>query len=130
MKYKGITALQSATINAMLTNTTNIEAAREVGVPIRTLQRWLTKQNFQDALKEAQNGVVYTTTNELLQLNQKAVKMLNNLLDDPNQPKAIEKLKIVCRTLELSERYHSRSNTDARIKSKERNAEKDQWVDS
>lgn len=112
---KKLTVNQFKGLNAILSSTTIIEAARTSGIPERTLRRWLVDPTFKIALKEAQGEVIQGTARALLTSELKAVSSLNELLNNPTLPGANIKLHTSVAILQLSSHYSERAFIEERL---------------
>lgn len=112
---KNITAKQFKGINAILSSSSIIEAARTSGIHERTLRRWLVDPAFKVALKEAQGEVIQGTARALLTSELKAVASLNELLHNPTLPGANIKLHTSVAILQLSCHYSERAYIEERL---------------
>lgn len=63
-----------------------MEAATAAGVHVRTVQRWLHKNHFREALRAAQAEVMGALSRRLRSLGSKAVETLSQVMGDPQAP--------------------------------------------
>ncbi len=77
---------QEAAILAMLNARNLEEAARSVGIPARTLHRWLKEPMFENAYREARRLSYAQAISRLQQMSSAAVTVLGKVLVDPNTP--------------------------------------------
>jgi hypothetical protein len=73
-------------IAALLTQRTQEEAARVVGVGIATLLRWQKLPTFQNAYREAKRAAFAQSIARLHQMSSAAVSTLGKIMVDTNAP--------------------------------------------
>jgi hypothetical protein len=78
--------MREAAIQALLTTATIVEAATKCGVSERTLQRWLTEQEFCSEYSAAKNRLLETTINRLRSIGLDGVEALRRVAVDKNSP--------------------------------------------
>lgn len=83
-----LTPKQSTAIGALLTTSSNEQAARKAGVGLRTLNRWLTLPEFRRALRLAQDAALERTFSSLATVGAAAVQVLLEVAGDQNAPAA------------------------------------------
>ena len=76
----------SQAIAALLEKPTIAEAAQNAGVNERTLRRWLEREDFRDAYKQAADRSFNMAIARLRGLADRAVQTLNDALDDSASP--------------------------------------------
>lgn len=82
MAKNGITARQNKAIKALLTSTTQQEAAAAAGIGYRTLCRWLAEDsNFQAALANAEGALLRDIQRELLKHSTAAVLVMAAIME-------------------------------------------------
>ena len=77
-----LTPAQRHAITAIMTTRTVTAAAEKAGVPLRTLTRWLTRDDFQAALHAAEADLVAGTVRMLLAASGQAVATTTTVLTD------------------------------------------------
>lgn len=82
MKNVTLTARQTKAIELLLIGTSIKEVANTVNVSRGTVYRWLDQPNFQSTINKEKNQVVERLSLALASLGQKAVKTLEEALDD------------------------------------------------
>jgi hypothetical protein len=75
-------------IVALLSQRNVDEAARLVGVPTRTLYRWLKEPDFDTAYREARHAAFSQSVARLQQMSAAAVSTLGKIMVDQNAPAA------------------------------------------
>jgi hypothetical protein len=80
---------QEEAIAALLTQRNMEEAARAAGIGTRTLLRWLTVPEFQQAYREARRAAFSQSIARLQQGTSAAATTLIKLLLDPNTPASV-----------------------------------------
>jgi len=78
---KNLNPNQKQAIAALVSQKNIKTAALSIGVSPRTLQRWLTDPLFIDNLKQAENKLIDAGVHQLLLLQNKAIRTLEQLLD-------------------------------------------------
>jgi len=85
----GLGAKKEAAIQALLTARSIEEAARQTNTPVRTLYRWLSEKDFDEALRKARRTSFRQTTGRLQQASPAAVTTLLKLTVDGSAPAAV-----------------------------------------
>jgi len=85
------TSRQARAITAILENPTLERAAEAIGVNPKTLNRWMRDPLFLAELSSAENKLIGQATRRLVQLADKALDALENVLSDPSQRGASNK---------------------------------------
>jgi hypothetical protein len=80
------TRQQEAAITALLQTTTLTEAARQAGIHIGTLKRWLEDPVFQRHYRAARREVLHGAQVLLLRAGSTAVRTLVNVMNDGDEP--------------------------------------------
>jgi len=83
-----LTPKQNQAIAALLSTATHGLAASQAGINVRTLNRWLKLDPFQQALTQAEGALLGKLSRRLLALGDKALDALADILETPNQPGA------------------------------------------
>lgn len=82
-----ITPKQAQAITALLETRGVKEAAEKVGVPVRTVYRWLqTDTAFREALAQAEGDMLDAAMRRLLQLQDAALSALHTVLEATDTP--------------------------------------------
>lgn len=84
MKNVTLTARQTRAIELLLIGTPIKEVANLVNVSRGTIYRWLDQPRFQSTINKEKTQVVERLSLALASLGQKAVKTLEEALDDPS----------------------------------------------
>ena len=79
---------QEEAIAALLSQPRVEDAARTVGVPVRTVYRWMREPEFAARYKEAHRAAFSQCTARLLQMSPAAVSTLGKIMVDANAPAA------------------------------------------
>lgn len=85
MAYSDLNQNQRDALKALLETRTIAEAADRCDVTERTVYRYLSDPVFRRELTQREGLRIFQTTQGLLELNEKAVEALADLLDDPDQ---------------------------------------------
>ena len=81
-----LTPAQRRAITAIMTTRTVTAAAEKAEVPLRTLTRWLAKDDFQAALHAAEADLVAGTVRMLLAASGQAVATTTTVLTEADTP--------------------------------------------
>ncbi len=81
-----LTRKQEVAIANLLTATNLTAAAEQTGVSERTLIRWLQKEGFQDAYREARRQVVQHAVVQIQQACEEAVSTLRQIMTETGLP--------------------------------------------
>lgn len=114
MARGGVTRKREATIAALLTAPTLAEAAKEAGVSLRTLKRWLKQPEFSDAYQEAKREMLGIATGKLRRAMGVAVTVLTQVAIDRAAP-AAARVTASGRILELGLKAHEIEDLEHRI---------------
>jgi hypothetical protein len=79
---------QEEAIAALLSQPRVEDAARTVGVPVRTVYRWMREPEFAARYKEARRAAFSQCTARLQQMSAAAVSTLGKIMVDANAPAA------------------------------------------
>jgi hypothetical protein len=79
---------QEEAIAALLSQPRVEDAARTVGVPVRTVYRWMREPEFAARCKEARRAAFSQCTARLQQMSPAAVSTLGKIMVDANAPAA------------------------------------------
>lgn len=79
---KGQTRRMDEAIAALLTERTQADAARKIGVSRRTLMNWLKHEGFRRRYEAAQRELLESTINGLRSAGGEAVEALRNVVTD------------------------------------------------
>lgn len=77
---------QNQVIAALLEMPTMREVAEAVGIGETTLFRWLKKEDFQNAYREAKRRVIGLAINRLQKASSEAVQTLTEIMNDVDSP--------------------------------------------
>lgn len=77
---------QRRAIEALLSEATIRDAAEKAGLGETTLYRYLADPNFKAELRKRQNEALAAVTASLVGMSEKAVRVLRDVLDDPEIP--------------------------------------------
>lgn len=86
---KELTPAQITAVHAIVAARDVRAAAAACGTPERTLYRWLQSEVFKLAIAEQEALIVDYATRRLLLLQDKAIDVIANVLDDPKAPAGI-----------------------------------------
>lgn len=112
MEDTNLTSQQEAAIQALLAEPTVTAAASRAGCGRRTLHRWLTQPDFQDAYREARTAV-YGNARARLQIeSEAAVATLADLRDAPDVP-ASTRLSAAAKILDLAVQAYDLDEVEA-----------------
>ena len=81
-----LTGAQRRTIPALLANRTKAEAAKQAGVSVRAIARWMHDPAFVAALHQAEGDALAEAGRWLVRMAQKALEAVEGVLDDKTQP--------------------------------------------
>jgi hypothetical protein len=103
---ENLTPRQRKAIEILLTSGNIREAAQAAKVSRETIYKWMKAQAFREALKEGSREALERLSRSLMSLGDKAVKALEDALDDP-EAKSAAKVRpadvILGRLLQLKE---------------------------
>ena len=85
-----LTPAQRRAITAIMTTRTVTAAAEKAEVPLRTLTRWLAKDDFQAALHAAEADLVAGTVRMLLAASSTAVATTTTVLTEADTPAGVK----------------------------------------
>lgn len=106
-------------ILALLTARTTEEAAKSIGVSVKTLLRWQKLPEFERAYREARLGAFRQSTARLQQASVPAVTTLLKLLVDPSTPLAV-KARCAYYILDQSKKAIETEEIESRVTALER----------
>lgn len=119
-KGKELTPSQAKAITALLETRTIEQAAERAGVGARTLYRWLAEDDlFNTTLRHAEGLVITHTVRGLLRLNQRAVQVLEEVLNDEEISDSV-RLRAATATLETTLKLRELRNVEERLSDLER----------
>ncbi len=105
-RVKNLTPQQRRAIEALLTQPSVQEAARESEVASRTLYRWLRDPNFQQALHEAEGRALGALARRLIAKGARAVDVLSEAMEGGATSLQVRAARIVLESLlKLREQY-------------------------
>ena len=84
-----LTPRQRTFIEALLVQGEVMAAANQASVPRSTAYRWFQQPTFASALREAEREALMATARRMSRLGVKAVKVLDDVLDDADVPVAV-----------------------------------------
>jgi hypothetical protein len=113
---------QEEAIAALLSHPRIEDAARAVGISVRTLMRWLKLQEFAAAYREARRDVVLQAIGRLQQASIAAVSTLLRIMVDPATPAAVRVRAADC-VLAQTFKGMEDEDIDARVSELERAAD-------
>ena len=97
---KNLSAAQRRAIEALLTQPTVADAAREAEVASRTLHRWLKKDEaFQQALHDAEMQALAGISRRLIAVGEKSINVLDAALEGRADSKQIRAASIILQSL-------------------------------
>lgn len=77
---------QAKALEVLVSGGSTSEAATAAGVSVRTIQRWLHREDFKQALRQAQAEVMEALTRRLRALGTRAVETLGQVMGDKLAP--------------------------------------------
>ena len=109
MAGKNISTKQRRAISALLTSTSVVEAAKITNVSVRTLHRWIAEdKQFKEALYHAEEQLIDNATRRLINLQNKALNVLDDLLESESEPvKRLTAVNILKFSFEFRYRHQS-----------------------
>lgn len=72
-------------LQALLTHPSKTEAAEAAGISVRTLQRYLADESFQEAYRDAFQDLVTDATRQVQQSLSPAIKALRSIVEDEGE---------------------------------------------
>ena len=114
-----LSARQRAAVTKLLAGGKVSQIAVELGCSERSLWRWLRRQDFRQALNEAQGGALEVAAASLLGLALQGIDVLEQVLDDTKASPA-SKLRAVALILEHGRAWHEAAALEARVSALER----------
>lgn len=105
---------QARAIGALLVTPNMETAARETGVSVRTLRRWMDDPAFAAALKRASSQALNMAIHRLNFMADKALSALEQVLDDPQTP-AYARSRAAADILGAVVRLRSLQNEETRL---------------
>lgn len=78
-----LTPKQAQAVRSLLAKPSINEAAKDAGVNVRTVYRWLEEPSFSQALTKAQDQAIDAAARGLVGLTEKAIGVVEGVLDDP-----------------------------------------------
>ena len=117
-----LTPKKSKALQSLLTTPSISEAAEKAGISERTLYRYMKDPSFNAYLRDAQVDVIKHTTMQLILLQEKALNVMNELLDASEIAPSL-RLRTASYILNLSLTYQERTN-DAKLKELEEMVQK------
>lgn len=122
----GLTAKQARAIAALITQSSQQEAAEAAGVGLRTLERWLAEDStFQAALLAAEVTLIDDATRRLLRLQATAIERIETLMTGATIPAAVQ-LRAAESLLDHALRWRELRNVETRLAALERLAGKEE----
>ena len=110
-----LTQPQLKAIVALLETRTVEEAARRAGVAVRTLYRWLAEdEEFNARLRYTEDYLIGATVRRLLRLNEKAVRVIEDILDDKKVSDSV-RLRAATVALEMTLKLRELRNVEERL---------------
>ncbi|HEY4365122.1 MAG TPA: hypothetical protein VGN17_29435 [Bryobacteraceae bacterium] len=113
---------QEDAIVALLSQRNVEEAARTVGVPIRTMYRWQKESDFDIAYREARRAAFSQSVARLQQMSAAAVSTLGKVMVDQNAP-AASRVRAASSVLDLAARAIEIEDLEARLSALEDSVE-------
>ncbi len=104
---KNLTPQQRRAIEALLTQPSVQEAARESEVAPRTLYRWLKDPRFQQALHEAEGQALGALARRLIDKGARAVEVLGEAMEGEGTSLQVRAARIVLESLLKLREQHS-----------------------
>jgi hypothetical protein len=110
-----ITRQQQRGIAALLTTKTVAEAAKQTGVSLRTMFRWMNEDAaFKAALAEAESELIATATRRLLQYQDAAITTVATIMLD-KQNRATVRLRAATTVIETMLKLRELNNFEQRL---------------
>jgi len=82
----GLSPKQAKALEVLVSGGTTAEAATAASVHVRTVQRWLHKEEFREALRQGQAEVMEALTRRLRSLGTRAVETLAEVMGARDAP--------------------------------------------
>ena len=115
-----LTQPQLKAIVALLETRTVEEAAKRAGVAVRTLYRWLAEdEEFNARLRYTEDYLIGATVRRLLRLNEKAVRVIEDILDDEEISPSV-RLRAAAIDFEMTLKIRELRNVEERLSEIER----------
>ena len=106
---------QRRAIAALLEYSTIDEAALAINVNRKTITRWYEQPEFRRALHQAEGASIDQASRQLLVISSKAVKALDDILDNPNQDGATNRRLAAIAILNILGQLRERHTTEERL---------------
>ena len=90
MATNGLSAKKIKAIEALLTCSTQSEAAKKAGVGLRTLSRYLSETAFKAELSKRQDSIVSAVTAALVGMAGESLKTLRDILTDDDASASVK----------------------------------------
>lgn len=113
---------QIEAIKALIQYPTVKEAAEASGIPIRTLERWLTQPEFLEVLHQVQKDSFQEAGRKIISSMAEAAEAITDIMRNPTQPAANIKLRAANVALELGTKYYKELELIGRVKKLEEKA--------
>jgi hypothetical protein len=94
-----LTAKQAQALRSLLAKPSIAEAAKDAGVTVRTIYRWLGEPAFKQALTQAEDQAINAATRRLVGISEVAVAVIASIMADRNVT-ASTRLRAACAVLE------------------------------
>lgn len=117
-----LSSKQNTAIKALIEHPTVKEAAGASGIPIRTMERWLTQPQFLEVLHQVQNDCFKDTGREVISSMPEALAAIKDIMRNPSQPGANTRLKAASMLLDQGAKYQKALELDERVKRLEEKA--------
>ncbi|MHC1740649.1 MAG: hypothetical protein AB9897_06005 [Anaerolineaceae bacterium] len=101
-----LTTKQLEAIPVILSSPSLEEAARKLGINVRTLYRWKDQPDFQSALAEAERSIYQNNIKKVISLQSAAIDCLAEFLTNTEQNKASIRLRAARELIDLADHYH------------------------
>lgn len=106
---------QELAINELLKGNNIVDSAKNIGISIATLNRWLTDDTFKTVLTERKKQIVDNCIDSINLMGSKAIKVLNDILDNQNATDNV-KLNASKSVLDLILKFNEQNNIIDKLK--------------
>ena len=111
---------QTKALHQLLKGETVANTANLAGVSERQLYRWLQADDFTGELKRLKAEMLRLSGVRLVGLTSKALKALNEIIEEPGAPGAPVRLRCAVAILELADKWRNSDDFDERLNKLER----------
>lgn len=120
--FRALSPRQVTAVRFLLSGCSLVETARKTGCNEKTIRRWLESDSFTQALKVGESRVLERVSLRLVGVAEKAVGVLSELLEHPEQPGAGVRRLVAGNLLELCARWRELNDIETRLQALEKKA--------